>query len=184
MGRHAAALIASAIAVGVGALASGAVHAQGALKPVDARIVNTPSQPVPVTGTVKLDGGVGAITGTLKSGDKTVTILDTTIPVDDSFFGNHTTSLLDVADYKEVRIAVSNGTCGPCGEVVAAVFVNTANGGSYQIDQFTVNLASAGVGHFNSKTYTVPGSKLSVSLRATTPGTSNSVRVAVLGRTN
>ena len=166
-------------------LASGAALAQQTLPTVQpVAVTNTAANPVPVVGTVKLDGGVGTITGTVKSGDKNVTVFDQGISVSDAFFGNHGTGQLEVSDYKEVRVAISHGSCGPCGEITAAVFVNTAAGGSYQIDQFPVTNVGAGVAVWSTKTYTVPGSKLTVSLKANTTGTSNSVRVAVIGRGN
>jgi len=164
------------------ALAAGLAQAQGALKPVEARIVNTPSNPVPVVGTVTLGGG--GVTGTLKSGDKTVTVHDAAIEVTTAVSANHRTGALDVSDYKEVRVAVSNGSCSPCSNLVVEVYALTANGGGYQIDEFPVNFTATSFGAWASKTYTLPGSKLLIGLRATTSGSSNSVRVALFGRAN
>jgi hypothetical protein len=163
-------------------LPAGLAHAQGVLKPVDARIVNTTSNPVPVVGTVTLGGG--GVTGTLKSGDKTVTVHDAAIEVTSTSSGSQLTPALDVGDYKEVRVAISNGSCSPCSNLVVEVYARTANGGSYQIDEFPVNFTATSLGAWNSKTYTTPGSKLVIAVRATTPGSSNSVRVALFGRAN
>jgi hypothetical protein len=159
-------------------------RAQGALKPVEALIVNPPTLAVPVTGTVRLEGGVGAITGTLKSGDKNLTLYDNFVTVDTSSFGNHVVGPIDVSDYKEVRLSFSDGSCGPCGPIVAAVSAVSANGRFYQIDQFPIDKEGAGVGRWATRTYTVPGSKIVVSLRSTTAGTNNSVLVAIIGRAN
>jgi hypothetical protein len=158
-------------------------HAQGALKPIEARIVNTPSNPVPVVGTVKLEGGVGAVTGT--SGDKNVGVFDSLIDVFTPTFGNHNTPELDVVGFKEVRIMVSRSSCGPCGDIVAQVSVRSgvAGGFGHKIDEFPVG-EPGGSFPFITKTYTVPGSKLMITLRATTAGTSNSVLVGVVGRAN
>lgn len=175
-------LVFRALATACLALPAGMAHAQGALKPVEARIVNTPGEPVPVVGTVTL-GGAG-VTGTLKSGDKTVTVHNAAIEVNSVVAGNHQTPALDVADYKEVRMAVSNGTCGPCSNLIVEVYAFPATGSGYRIDVFAVDFTTTTFGAWASRTYTTPGVKLQVALRATTPGTSNSVRVALFGRAN
>jgi hypothetical protein len=165
-------------------LPAGVALAQGAIKPIEARIVNTPSNPVPVVGTVTLGGN--GVTGTLKSGDKTVTVHEAPIQVTTSVSGNHMTAQFDVSDYKEGRVAVSSNSCSPCADIVVAVIAVTANGGVYQIDEFPVNVASAGPdgGRWNSKTYSTPGSKIFLTLRTTASGASHSLRVALLGRAN
>jgi hypothetical protein len=174
-------LFSALLAAGI-AVSAGLVHAQGALKPVDARIVNTESNPVPVTGTVTLGGG--GVTGTLKSGDKTVVVHEGTIQVTTTSEANHTTPFLDVSDYKEVRLVISNGSCGPCSNLVAEVFAGSATGSPFRIDMVPVDFTTTTFGAWASRTYSTPGMRLLVALRATTPGTSNSVRVAVFGRAN
>jgi len=159
-------------------------HAQGVLKPLDAVIVNPPSQPVPVTGTVRLDGGVGAVTGTLKSGDKNITAYDQFLTIDTPNFGNHSTGQIDVADFKEVRLSVSRGSCGPCSQVAVRVVGGTASGKFFTIDEFVANQANDDSFPWASRTYSVPGSKLLVQLRALNGGTSQSVLVAIVGRAN
>lgn len=155
-------------------------------KPVDALIVNPPSRPVPVTGTVKLDGGVGAITGTLKSGDKNVTVYDLPVDVTTPTFGNHGTGSLDVSDYKEVRVSVSRGSCSNCAQIEVAVYGVSANNRFYQIDQFVANQSGTNSFPWASRTYSVPGAKLAVSLRTIDPPASslNSVLVSIIGRAN
>lgn len=155
---------------------------QGALKPVDANIVNTPSNPVPVTGTVTL-GGSG-VTGTLKSGDKTVTVHSSTIDVTSVVAANHQTPVLDVSDHKEVRVVISNGSCGPCSNLIAEVYAFAATGNSYQIDEIPVNFTPTSFGAWATRTYSTPGARLMIALRATTGGSSNSARVALFGRAN
>jgi hypothetical protein len=183
---HARALMLSAAtALGLAALATSLPsHAQGALKPVDAMIVNPPSRPVPVTGTVKLDGGAGGITGTLKSGDKNVTAFEQFIDVTSPTGGNHGTGQVDVSDFKEVRVSVSRSSCGPCSQILVAVFGITALGKSFQMDEFVANQGAGDAFPWASRTYSVPGSKLHVSLRAAEGGTWNSVQVTVVGRAN
>jgi hypothetical protein len=161
---------------------AGTAFGQGALKPVDANIVNTPSNPVPVTGTVTI-GGSG-VTGTLKSGDKTVTVHSSTIEVTSVVAANHQTPVLDVSDYKEVRVVISNGTCGPCSNLIAEVYALPATGSSYQIDEIPVNFSPTSFAAWATRTYSTPGARLLIALRATTGGSSNSARVALFGRTN
>jgi hypothetical protein len=175
-------LLPVAAAAALGAFA-GPAPAQ-VFKPLEAVVVNPPSRPVPVTGTVKLDGGIGAITGTLKSGDKTLTAYDQPIDVTTPTFGNHGTGQVDVSDFKEVRLSVSRGSCGPCSQIEVQVYGVTANGRSFQIDQFVADQAGTGSFPWASRTYSVPGSKLSVSLRAVDGGTSNSALVTIMGRAN
>jgi hypothetical protein len=176
-------LLPLAAAAALGAFA-GPAPAQ-VFKPLEAVVVNPPSRPVPVTGTVKLDGGVGAITGTLKSGDKTLTAYDQVIEVTTSTFGNHLTGQVDVSDFKEVRLSVSRGSCGPCSQIEVQVYATTANGRPFQIDQYVADQAGTGSFPWSSRTYSVPGSKLSVSLRAVGGGaTGNSVLVTIVGRAN
>jgi len=146
-------------------------------------VTNAPSDPVPVVGTVKLDGSA-AITGATTSADETATVFDASIEVTTPLFANHFTPVLDVSGYKEVRVMVNHGSCSPCGEIVASVSVRTATGRSYQLDVFPVNLAGAGAGSFNTRTYTVPGPGMVIALRATAAGTNNSVGVGVFGRAN
>ena len=159
-------------------------RAQGAIRPVEALIVNPPAMAVPVTGTVKLEGGVGAITGTVKSGDKNMTAYDQFVTVDTPVFGNHAIGPVDVADFKEVRVSVSRSSCGPCSQVEVMVRGLTAGGRSFQIDQFVADQAGNNDFPWASRTYSVPGSKLVVSLRALNGGTSQSVLVAIVGRAN
>jgi hypothetical protein len=163
-------------------LGAALAHAQGALKPVDANIVNTPSNPVPVVGTVTLGGN--GVTGTLKSGDKTVTVHNAPIEVTTVVSQNHQTPVLDVSDYKEVRLAVSNGSCGPCSNLVVDVYAFPATGSGYRIDEFPVDFTPTTFGAWASRTYSTPGMRLMVALRATAPGSSNTVRVALFGRAN
>jgi hypothetical protein len=157
--------------------------AQGPPGPVPVVVTNSPASPVPVTGTVKLDGGVGAVTGTMKSGDKTATVFDDAIVVNTPNFGNHGTGNLAVGDYKEVRVAISRSSCSPCGDIRAAVFVSSADGFAQQIDEFPIGTPGESF-PWASRTYSVPGSRLFIALRATTSGNSNSMLVAVFGRAN
>jgi hypothetical protein len=175
-------LLPVAAAAALGAFA-GSVPAQ-VFKPLEAVVVNPPSRPVPVTGTVKLDGGVGAITGTLKSGDKTLTAYDQLIEVTSTTGGNHGTGQVDVSDFKEVRLSVSRSSCGPCSQIEVEVYGITANGRQFQIDQYVADQSPTGSFPWSSRTYSVPGSKLQVSLRAVNGGTANSALVTIVGRAN
>lgn len=153
-------------------------------KPLEAVIVNPASRPVPVTGTVKLDGGVGAVTGTLKSGDKNITAFDQIVTVNTSNFGNHRLPEVDVADFKEVRLSVSRSSCSPCSQIAVQVSGVTSTGRFFMIDEFVANQTNDTSFPFASRTYSVPGSKLSVALRAVDGGTSNQVVVTIIGRGN
>lgn len=146
-------------------------RAQGAIRPIEALIVNPPAMAVPVTGTVK-------------SGDKNMTAYDQFVTVDTPVFGNHAIGPVDVADFKEVRVSVSRSSCGPCSQVEVMVRGLTAGGRSFQIDQFVADQAGNNDFPWASRTYSVPGSKLVVSLRALNGGTSQSVLVAIVGRAN
>jgi hypothetical protein len=177
-------LLTLAAAAALGALA-GPAHAQ-TFKPLEAVIVNPPSRPVPVTGTVKLDGGVGAITGTLKSGDKNVTVQELTLDVDTGVFQNDLTPQIDVSDYKEVRLTVARGSCSNCAAIEVMVFGYSASGQQFPIDQFMADQTGTNAFPFASKTYSVPGSKINLGLRtvAAPLNSSNSVRVTIIGRAN
>jgi hypothetical protein len=176
-------LLPVAAAAALGAFA-GPAPAQ-VFKPLEAVVVNPPSRPVPVTGTVKLDGGVGAITGTLKSGDKNVTAYEQFIDVTSPTSGNHGTAQVDVSDFKEVRVSVSRSSCGPCSQIQVSVFGVTALGKFFQMDEFVANQGAGGdTFPWASRTYSVPGSKLQVALRAVEGGTSNSTLVTIVGRGN
>jgi hypothetical protein len=152
-----------------GAVVSTAAIGQSGPPSVNATVINTPSNPVPVT---------------VQGGEQTVTVYNASISVTTPVYGNHGTGALDVAAYKQVRLVISDGSCGPCGAIVAAVFVSPPTGSPYQIDQFPVDTQGAGVALWATRTYEVPGANLSVSLRSMTSGTVNSVRVAVFGRAN
>jgi hypothetical protein len=146
--------------------------------------VNTPGNPVPITGTVTLQGGVGTISGSVRSADQNVTLYENFIQVTSVVDGNAGTPLVPVKDYKEVRLAVQRGSCGPCSDpVMVSVYVRGSGGTTYQIDQFPVSEPAAGVGFFASRTYTTPGEMLAVGLRNSSPG-NNTVRVLLVGRSN
>ena len=138
-------------------------------------VTNAPSEPVPVVGTVKLDGG-----GATTSADKTATVFDASIVVTTPFGPNQSTPVLDVSGYKEVRVMLNHGSCGPCGQIVALVTVITADGHGYPLDLFEVGPVEGS----GTRTYTVPGPRLVIALRTTAAGTNNSVGVGVFGRAN
>jgi hypothetical protein len=165
-------------------LTAGAALAQGVFRPLETVVVNPPTMPVPVTGTVKLDGGVGAISGAVKSADKNVVLVEQTLTVTSTTGGNAVSAVVDVSDYKEVRIAISSGSCGPCSPVVGSVYAYGTGVSPFQIDELAVNGKGEGVAEWVTRTYTVPGQRFYVSLRSTVPGGNNSVRVLVVGRAN
>ena len=157
-------------------------------------VVNTPANPVPIsgniTGTVTLEG-VGAISGAVESADQNVTVYNDFIRVTTVSFGNAQTPVVDVKDFKEVRVTVERGSCGPCSDPVE-VFVTarpTPNpdlgfANTVTIDSFKVDQPAFGVGFFVSRTYRVPGDGVQVWLRNPSSGASNSVNVVIVGRAN
>lgn len=153
-------------------------------KPLEAVVVNPPSRPVPVTGTVRLDGGVGAITGTLKSGDKTLTVYEGDTGVTSTVSANHSLGQLDVSDFKEIRLSVARGSCSPCSQIEVEIFGITPGGRFIRIDQFVANQTATNSFPWASRTYSTPGPKIMVRLAAVEPGTSNAVSVTIVGRAN
>lgn len=139
-------------------------------------VTNGPGNPVPVTGSVTIKGDVA---GGLQSVDENVTLFDDFIEVTDAFFGNHTLPLINVKPYKEVRVVVQRGSCTGCGDpITAAIYA-----GSVQMDSIVVNQANEGA-MFASRTYTVPGVTMFITLKAGVAGTTNTVHVLVFGRAN
>lgn len=177
-------MLTAAAAMGLAAFATPLPSHAQTFKPLEAMVINPASRPVPVTGTVRLDGGAGGIAGTLRSGDRTVTAYDEVLEVTSPTTGNHGTGPIDVAEFKEVRLSLSRGSCSPCSQVEVFVYGITPGGRSMQIDQFVANQSGTDSFPWASRTYSVPGPRLSVGLRAVTGGTSNSMAVTVVGRAN
>jgi hypothetical protein len=146
-------------------------------KPVESLVINPSTRPVPVTGTLRLEGGS-------RSGDRTVTAYDQFLTVDTPNFGNHVTGQIDVADFKEVRVSVARSGCSPCSQVEVSVHGITEGGRFFPIDEFVANQNGNGAFPWASRTYSTPGSRLRVALRAVNGGTTQSVLVTVVGRAN
>ena len=143
-------------------------------------VVNSTSNPVPVTGTVSITGDVA---GGVQSLDENVTLYSEQLQVTStSFFVS--TPEIDVKAYKEVRVVIERDSCGPCATISAGVLVKGSKGFLQNIDAFSATSEGVGVGQFASRTYTVPGDKMQIYLRAGAGGTSNSVSVLVIGRAN
>jgi hypothetical protein len=164
--------------VGIAVVAS-ATHAQQVGPNVT--VVNRSNNPVPITGEVTIQGGSGT------SGDQTVTLHDAIIQVASSTFGNAQTPWIPVKNHKEVRLVVQRGSCSPCGDpVLVSVLVRgggTGDGLTYQIDEFPISEAAAGIGFFGTRTYTTPGESIFVGMRNSATA-NNAVRVLIVGRSN
>lgn len=144
-------------------------------------VVNNAGNPVPITGSVTIKGDVA---GGLQSVDENVTLFDDFIEVTYPFFGNHNTPFLNVKAYKEVRVVVERGSCTGCGDPISAAVVVGSSSSVAQIDTLMATNEGVGIGYFVSRTYTVPGDRMAISLKAAKPGTTNTVHVFVSGRAN
>ena len=173
------------MAVSMAVAATSAFAAGNASPGPSVTVNNTTANPVPITGTVTLQGGIGAVTGAVESADQNIVLHDAIIEVSSPVFGNAQTPQSNVKDFKEVRLVVQRGSCTGCGDPIeVAVFVTGNTGLSYQIDQFSVTNPAVGVGFFATRTYSVPGESMSIALRASKSGTTTSVRVLLVGRAN
>jgi hypothetical protein len=150
---------------------------------VNVTVTNPPSSPVPVTGSVTINGDVS---GGVQSVDQNDVLFDGFVTVTSAAFLDPSTPPIDVKGYKEVRVSVQLSSCGPCGGPysVAVTIAGPVLFQAVQIDKFSLtNQSDVGVGEWATRTYTVPGQNMQLYIKSTTPAR-DTLHVIVFGRAN
>lgn len=154
-------------------------------------VVNTTANPVPVTGSVGVAGGItisnsssnpvpvsiqdlGSVSTT--SGDKTVLVGEFVLDVTGTDPANFRTPAIDVSPYKLVRVVVSLGNCTLCSTATVTVL------NPFLVDRFTIPITGGEA--TQQAVYEIPGEQLNVAIGNAAANTISSWLIRVYGRRN
>ena len=143
-------------------------------------VVNTSSNPVPVTGSLAITGTpTFSVSGEVQSvsADKTTFALQENVRVKTTIPANHRTSTIDVSGFRSVRVGVTLDFCSGCGAVTVVI------GNPYPIDTVIIPATNGGDRGF-SRVYEVPGEQLTISIGNNVPNEDSDWLVRVFGRAN